>query len=197
MKAIFTAMMFLMALSATASTNYVFTGATNKLSPSFISKCLNFSGATNETLQGVEWNSDEETLIISYGEELSAFDWSIVSNTATWFVTNTSMSAKVDKWKDLKTNYPAILAWEARLTNRLASVNVILISEGIITNAFTPQNSSPLTVGAKVAESTNANIGGLGLALDADVKYLYMTVEKYIGSPPDGSEILIHVPVNE
>ena len=197
MKRILTALMIMLAIPATASTNYVFTGATNEISPAFLSKCLIYSSITNSTLEGGAWDEDSATLTVTYTEPLSAADYAIVSNTANFFATNSSSALAVDKWKDLKTNFTAILAWESRLTNRLASVNGLLMLEGIITNNFTPQNSTPAIVGAAVAQSTNALIGQLGLALDADVKYLYLTTEGTIGRPPDGSEILYHVPVNE
>jgi len=124
---------------------------------------------------------------------LSPEEVSAMTNLVALHQVEVPMANRVADWNNSKTNFPDIITWENKFMARLGAINAILIGEGRIASPFTPQNSTPLEVGAKIAESSHQSIGILGLALDADLKYVKATTEKFIGTPPDDSEILIHV----
>lgn len=193
MKAILSAIMIFMAASCMASTNYVFTGATNSIKPSLLSKCLIWSGVTNTTLQESQWSEDDSTITITYGEPLSSSDWLIASNTANWFVTNTSITATVQKWNELKTNYNAITTWENRFMLRFGQANGILLSEGLITSAYEVATVDLDELATNMIVATNASASSVGIALDECYKWSIKVTLDFIGPPPDGSEIRKHI----
>lgn len=101
-------------------------------------------------------------------------------------------AAEFTAWEDSKTN-SIVATLDGRYLLRLNQVNTALISEGVITNAFTPQNSTPAAVAAAAAPSTNVVTKGRANSLSNILYQVERATLHYIGNPPDGSAIIDNI----
>jgi len=107
-------------------------------------------------------------------------------------VSNATAQAVVD-WKNSKTNYNDIIAWDNRFMMRLTQANGILMSEGIITNAITPQTLVDSELATYMIQATNPAASSVGIALDECGKWVTSITINNIGSPPDGKPVEYYI----
>ena len=126
---------------------------------------------------------------ITFKTPLTPAEVSSLSNLVTSYQIEIPPAQRMTNWQASKANFNKIGLWEARFLMRLGQLNTILLDEGLITVALTPETATPREVATYVIQATHPQASNIGIALEKCDEWVESFTVEFIGNPPDGSTV--------